>query len=60
MKQDATYLIEELRAAVDEAERNLRENNAHHFQGDAAEIKRRATELSGKLRDLDRLGGEVV
>jgi hypothetical protein len=55
--QDTKYLIEELRAAVDETERNLREGNAQYLRGDAAEVKRRATELSGKLLDAARLGG---
>lgn len=52
MDKDTAYLITELRDALNECERNVREGNSQYYEGDAAEIRRRGTELEGKLKQL--------
>ena len=52
-REQTDHLIQMLRDAVDETERNLRNENAQYLRGDAAEVQRRATELAGRLVELD-------
>jgi hypothetical protein len=57
---DARYLLECLSEAVDETRRSLRDGRTEHYRGDAAELKRRATELAGRLDTMADQGGEAI
>jgi hypothetical protein len=56
----AYYLLTELSNAVEETSLSLNAELVEHMHGDAAELKRRATELAGVLVEIAEQGEEAV